>query len=204
MAMALKTIILLFCYVNCFGQTDQLSKYEKRWAFWHPFAALKVKKINTRAAIIYNQKDLQLLLDNYGSCGKLDAFRHAFFMAAFARQIKIKKLRKLGLAHERGNYRQFLRSRNEEGELPDSLASVMDLQNNELGFMIGFANKDSSLAALKSLVVHEIIAGKAVIMKRNRKGDYVDCNNVPLEKPAREKKWSQPKCLVASDYRYVD
>ncbi|HOZ86292.1 MAG TPA: hypothetical protein PL029_00980 [Bacteroidia bacterium] len=165
---------------------------------------MKVKKINKRAAVIYNQKDLLLLLDNYGSGGKLDAFRHAFFMAAFATQIKIKKLRKLGMAHEKGNYRQFLRSATEEGEIPDSLASVMDLQNNELGFVIGSANKDSSLVSIKTLVLQDIIAGKALIMKRNKRGEYLNCDNVPLKKTSLEKKWSLPKCLVASDYPYAD
>ncbi|MES2678287.1 MAG: hypothetical protein V4635_00315 [Bacteroidota bacterium] len=204
MSRALKTIIFLLISVNCISQTIVLSKYEKRWALWHPFAALKVKKINTRAFAVYNEKDLRIVLDNFPGGGKLDAFRHTFFMAAFAQKIKVKKLRKLGIAHEKGNYRQFLSSETEEGELPDSLASVMDLQNNELGFKIGSANKDSSLASLKTLVINDITAGKAVIMRRNKNGEYVDCNNARVKKTAPVKKWSLPKCLVRSDYRYVD
>ena len=131
----------------------------------------------------------------------LDMF---FFMAAFAQKIKIKKLKKLGIAHEKGNYRQFKKHQNEEGERPDSLSNVMDLNNNELGLKIGSENKKISLAELKELVINEIKNGKAQVIKRNHSGAYIDCNNNTINLKLYSNKWYVPKCLVPSNHIYID
>src|SRR4051812_7654223 len=95
----LKICLLLSLSLHCLCQTANVSVYETRWAILHPFAALKVHKINRQALVIYNQPFLKTELDHFSNGGKLDAFRHVFFMACFAQKIKIKKLRKLGQAH---------------------------------------------------------------------------------------------------------
>lgn len=136
-------------------------------------------------------------LDQFSIGGKLDAFRHTFYMAAFAQKVKPAKLRKLGEAHEKTNYRQFKKSKTENGEIPDSLSSVMDLKNNELGLSIGCSNRNADLLTLKEMVIANINSGAAFKMRRNHRGRYLTCdgNEIVLN----GKRWNIPKCLVASD-----
>ena len=191
-------LVILFIVFLISVKAQKLFPKEVVWATTHPIAALKLKKIYTKVFLIYKEPSVILALDNFNNGGKLDAFRHVFFMAAFAQKIKLKKLRKLGIAHEKGNYKQFLKHQNEEGELPDSLSGVMDLMNNELGFKIGLNNKKINLEELKLVVIKEINNGNAVIVKRNYNKLYVDCNNVVIDIKAYEKKWHVPKCLISS------
>ncbi|MGZ4100232.1 MAG: DUF6973 domain-containing protein, partial [Bacteroidia bacterium] len=122
---------IMLLSLSCGAQ--KRSKYEWCWAFSHPIAAIKVKHISKTCYAVYKH-DLTIReqLDTFSNGGKLDAFRHVFFMAAFAQKVKTKKLRKLGIAHEKGNYQAFLHSKKEEGEIADSISTVMDLQNNEV------------------------------------------------------------------------
>ena len=191
-------ICLFFCNA-CWAKIPHLSKYERSWAILHPFSAMRVNKITKKCYAIYHQAEVKTQLDSYASGGKLDAFRHSFFMAAYAQKIKIKKLRKLGEAHEKGNYRQFLKSQKEYGDRSDSLACVMDLRNNELGFSLGKANKNMNLGELKNLAISEIKKGNAFIFKRNSFGNYVDCDNHEIDMNAFLKSWFVPKCLISSE-----
>jgi len=197
----IRSLVLFFLLISfsCFSQHVKLSRYEKRWALAYPFAALKVKKITKRCYAVYNQGELRHRLDTFSNGGKLDAFRHTFFMAAYSQKIKVKKIRRLGIAHEKANYRQFLNVQKEEGEVPDSLSSVMDLSNNELGFTIGPRHKKASLDELKQLTLSAMETGKAMIIKRNRSGKYVDCESNEIDLTLFSKTWNVPKCLVPSD-----
>lgn len=192
------TIVILLCHSSLFAQ-HHISTYEFRWAFFHPFAALSIRKQLPRAMAVYHDVQKAGLLDHYGSGGKLDAFRHTYTMAYLARRIPVKKLRKLGRAHEKGNRRQFLEGSLEDGERPDSLACEMDLRNNELGFQLGAANKAATDTLLKEIVVLAIREGKAWYLKRNISGQYVGCDNKPLDLGLYHKRWFVPKCLVKSD-----
>jgi hypothetical protein len=174
-------------------------KEEVFWSIWHPVTALKVKKMYSKVYAIYDQPNTKLALDNFNNGGKLDAFRHVFFMAAFSQKIKIKKIKKLGIAHEKGNYRQFKKHQNEEGERPDSLSNVMDLINNDVGLKIGLAYKDLSLEKLKELVIWKIKTGNAAIIKRNKQGLYVECDDKIIDMQLYKGKWFVPKCLVPSN-----
>lgn len=193
----LKLVIFFIAFLTSVN-AQKLFPEEIIWSTTHPFAAIRLKKIYKKVFILYKQPSTILALDSFSNGGKLDAFRHIFFMAAFAQKIKLKKLRKLGIAHEKGNYKQFLKHQNEEGELPDSLSCVMDLTNNELGFKIGLNHKKISLDELKLEVIKEINNGNAVILKRNNNKLYVDCNNNVIDIKAYEKKWCVPKCLISS------
>lgn len=192
------TLFFLVFSTIFFAQTHKLYAQEKRWAIVHPFAALKVNRIQKKCYQIYNQPFLKTKLDDYSNGGELDAFRHLFFMSAFAQKIKIKKIRKLGLAHEKGNYKQFLHSDLEEKEIPDSLSTVMDLKNNELGFVFGKKNKSLSLNELSALAISEIKTGNAFIMKRNSHGNYLDCMDNVIDLSRYQKSWNIPKCLIKS------
>ena len=194
-------LIFFFLCLGLYGlaQSPKVSFSEFGWALTHPFAALKIKKITKSCNERIQQHFITTQLDSFSNGGKADAFRHSFYMAAYAQKIKIGKLRKLGIAHEKTNYRQFVNSKSEEGEMADSLGCVMDLLNNELGFKIGSTNKKIKLEELSQLVIAEIKAGKALIMKRNKNGDYLDCKGKKLDLSLYKKVWAIPKCLEASD-----
>jgi hypothetical protein len=82
------------------------------------------------------------------------------------------------------------------------MGTVMDLFNNELGYKIGKANKNLLLPDLKYIVLKEIQNGNALIIKRNKLGYYLDCENNIINVDQFFKKWYVPKCLVKSDYVY--
>jgi len=183
---------------TCFAQ-QPVSRYEFRWACFHPFAALSVKRQLPKALAVYGEMKQRAVPDAYNSGGKLDAFRHVYTMAFLARKISAGKLRKLGKAHEKGNERQFRKGQQEEGERPDSLASEMDLRNNELGFVLGRANRTADDEALKETVLQAINDGKAWYLKRNARSEYVDCAGKPLDPALYKGNWYVPKCLIKTN-----
>ena len=148
---------------------------------------------------IYNEVKGSKVLDQFENGGKLDAFRHAFAMAYFSKYVAVRKLRKLGKAHEKGNYLQYIKDQNDEGgELPDSLSSVMDLKNNELGFSLAKEVKKLPGGEIRQKVIEQIQRGNAIIIKRNSDGLYLDCSGNIISREKMYKRWAVPKCLVAS------
>ena len=176
-----------------------ISKYELKWAIFHPYAALKVKYQLPKAMSIYKEVKQLNLLDSLEFGGKLDAFRHSFTMAYLVQGMKTKKLRRLGIAHEKGNKHQFKKHQQEFGERADSLACEMDLRNNELGFLIGKKHPTSSIQELKQLVIFEINNGNAWYLKRNPQNKYVSCSNEIIDMSTYDRIWSIPKCLIKSN-----
>lgn len=177
----------------------EISKYEYRWAFCHPFAAKKVQKHLIEAMDVYQTVKHSKVLDDFESGGTLDAFRHTFTMAYLSRFVAVSKLRGLGKAHERGNEYYFYKNHQEFGERADSLACVMDLRNNEVGFDIGQKNKNVSKEDLKNIVIEQIKAGNAWKLKRNDQKMYVSCQNEPILMEHYKGKWFLPKCLIKSN-----
>lgn len=177
----------------------QISKYEIRWAFAHPFAAYKVKRLLPKAQQVYKTVIKEKVLDGLESGGTSDAFRHSFTMAFLAQKIKVKKLCKLGKAHEKGNKYFFYKNRNEIDERADSLACEMDLRNNELGFKIGSSNKKLPIGGLKNEIIHQIKSGNAWILRKNDQNQYVFCNNEPILIENYKNYWFVPKCLIRSN-----
>ncbi|HXD91691.1 MAG TPA: hypothetical protein VNX01_00685 [Bacteroidia bacterium] len=196
-------ILVLLLTISVSAQTKSfhnLSKYEKRWAIWHPFAAMKLKNHQGEMYAIYKEVKQQRLLDTFENGGKLDAFRHTFAMAYFSKFAKAKKLRKLGKAHEKVNYQQFLHHlSDEDGELSDSLSSVMDLKNNDIALSLTKEVKKLSAEDIKQKIIGLIKAGGVFIMKRNAQGLYVDCNNQIIPPEKIKGIWNVPKCLIKSD-----
>ncbi len=191
--------IVLFIDTTIFSQEHHISKYEKTWALVHPFAAMKVKRHLKKAMVVYHNVKDSKQLDGFESGGTLDAFRHSFTMAYLTQSINSKKLRKLGIAHEKGNKRQFEKNSLENGERADSLACVMDLRNNELGFSIGAKNKKLSIDSLKLEILNQIKLGNAWILKKNDLNQYVFCNNEPILIDNYKNQWFLPKCLIKSN-----
>ena len=171
-----RNLIYLFCLFLIIN-LKSISLPELKWAIFHPIAALKVKKIKIQCDKFYQDSSLKIQLDKYENGGKLDAFRHIFYMSAFSKSIKIKKLRKLGVAHEKANYRQFLKGKKENNELPDSLGSVMDLNNNEIAFKLINQTRNLSLSDLKNEIVRLIQKNGAYYILRDSNGNYLNCSN---------------------------
>lgn len=195
---ALFLVLLSLLYHGIWAQ-HQVSKYEYRWAFFHPFAAIKVKKHLKEAMSVYQEVKKTKQLDEFESGGTLDAFRHTFTMAYLSRYVKTKKLRKLGKAHERGNEYFFYKKQQEFGERADSLACVMDLRNNELGFEIGLKYCQVSKEELKAIVIEQIKNGNAWKLKKNSQNQYVSCENEPILMENYKNRWFLPKCLIKSN-----
>ena len=192
-------LIFIFCTCSCFAQKlAKRSSYERRWAFAHPFAALKTKKIYRKCLPFYLEIKKAGSLDTCENGGKLDAFRHSYFMAAFTQKISVKKIRKLGMAHEKGNYKMFLKGIKEDGELADSLSTVMDLHNNELVFKIGPAHPDLDYRKLRDQVAQQIFSGQSLFFKRNQRNQYVTCEGELIILDDYKGKWFIPKCLISS------
>lgn len=194
----MKTIWLILLVHFSFGQNIKPGCAEKKWAIFHPIAAFKIKNIYNKCHPIYLEVKKSNVLDSIENGGNLDAFRHCFYMAAFAQKIKAKKIRRLGKAHEKTNFKDFKKTHLEFGEAPDSLSSVMDLYNNEIGLKIGLENKKMDLTALSKQIIIEINDGKALKMKRNNFGDYLNCEGKTIHLNEYKNKWNIPKCLVRS------
>lgn len=193
-------LLLVFIWFFKIGIAQhQVSKYEIRWAIAHPFAAYKIKRLLPKAQLVYKTIIKEKVLDGLESGGTSDAFRHSFTMAFLSQKIKVKKLRKLGLAHEKGNKYFFYKNKNEINERADSLACEMDLRNNELGFKIGVLNKKLSIDSLKNEIIHQIKSGNAWILRKNAQNEYVFYNNEPIFIENYKNYWFVPKCLIRSN-----
>jgi hypothetical protein len=188
--------LFIFSQLKLTKKFRQLSFPEKKWFLAHPFCAVKVNKITKQTFVVLKVVQDKKLLDGFENGGKLDAFRHSYTMALLAQKITVRKLRKLGNAHEKGNYLQFKKEKNEDGEQPDSLSTVMDLLNNEIGFEIGTANKKINADSIKNLIILKINSGKNFYMKRNENGNYLTCNNKEIILQDWKGKWAIPKCLI--------
>ncbi len=195
------SVLYICCCISFSSKAQhQISKFDLQWAVLHPFSSIKIKKELKVAMKIYQEVKTAKTLDTLEYGGKLDAFRHVFTMALLTKNINTKKLRKLGIAHEKGNKRLFYKNKLEFGERADSLSCEMDLLNNELGFEIGKNHKKLSINELKLEVINQIISGKAFYLKRNSENSYVNCNNEPINLKFYIGKWSIPKCLVRSNF----
>jgi hypothetical protein len=175
-----------------------LSRPEWIWVFTHPLAAPKAWKVSRETIRICSERKGTYPLDSTLSGGNLDAFRHAYWMARLTQRIGEKRARRLGEAHEKGNYRMFLKGKLEEGMRPDSLSTVMDLQNNEWGIKIGKENPMLLPEQISEKVVGELLAGKGLRLLRSPDGHWLDCRNQPVEPSSFKGRWHIPFCLVAT------
>jgi hypothetical protein len=173
---------------------------EKCWVITHPFIANKARKI-TREVLRYSEevkKDSPLDEDANG--GQADAFRHAFWMASLSQKISERKALSLGKAHEKGDYRKFRKGKmGEEGLLPDSASSEMDIFNNKAGASIGSQNKYLEKDSLRAIIISTILNGRLKIISKNKEGRYLDCAGNILDMASFIHIWNIPKCLVNSD-----
>jgi len=204
-----KYVILLACLFLPFQGYSQeegkvkkfhgLSGPEKRWVLAHPFIAMKTLKVSEQAKKISDAQKDSPDLDGYGNGGQVDAFRHCFWIAALCQVIEEKKALKLGMAHEKGNEKDYKKRKTEDGELPDMIASTMDLWNNQVGAALSRENPGVTEEVLVNIVKLAVTSGKCKIIKRNAQGAFLDAEGNVLKEADWKGKWVNERCLVMSD-----
>jgi len=202
-------LVMTFASVfSCaYAQPGKLKKFfglsgpEKRWVCAHPFITIKTLRISERAGAITMGQERAPDLDGYSNGGQVDAFRHCFWMASLCLEIKEKKALKLGIAHERGNEKDFKKRQYEEGALPDLIANTMDLWNNQVGAMLIRENPGVSEASLILLAKAGVKSGRCKIIKRDSSGEYLDEAGEIVQHEAWHGKWLNARCLVSSDHK---
>ncbi|MBK7964910.1 MAG: hypothetical protein IPK10_06250 [Bacteroidetes bacterium] len=182
------------------AQFFKLSCAEKTWVIAHLFKAKKAFNITKEAREETKIVLQQNLLDTFPHGGRLDAFRHTYWMARLTQCIGSRAARRLGKAHEKGNYRSFRKGRTEDGFLQDQTAVEMDLFNNDQGIKIGKDNSQGTCDSLKTIVISAIHNGQLKILKRSESGRLISCEGEIVNTSNRGKKdWKLPYCLISSN-----
>lgn len=202
MRVALFTVFLFFAASlksqSLFSKFARISRPEKCWVMAHPFVAKCAFKATIRSYFITDSIKNSGTIGNDMSGGKMDAFKHAYWMACVTKAIGSKKALRLGRAHEKGNKLQFKKQELEDKILPDSMSSVMDLHNNEQGSAIA---KDQQLSEqqLQLKILELLRQGKLVCLRKNKQGSYLTCNGELIDLHQWLGKWGIPKCLIPSN-----
>lgn len=180
------------------SQFSKLSGPEKCWVFWHPFKAKKAFNVSLEALRVTDSLDGVGILGHDINGGKLDAFKHSYWMAIMSRRIGKKPALKLGKAHEKGNYETFKKGQLEDGFLPDKPSSDMDLFNNKMGVEIAEAHKHLTVIELITVLVEAIEKGDLRVL---RKADaaFLTCDGRIIPANEFKGKWENEKCLVPSN-----
>lgn len=184
---------------NVFKSFKKLSFPEKLWVITHPFVAKSCWSKTQQARRTSENFRSSLLLDTFNNGGKLDAFRHAYWMALIVQKHSLRKGISLGKAHEKGNQKLYRRGMTEEGELPDSTSKEMDLWNNHKGAILGLTHRQVSEDRLQQVVIEAIRQGEMRIIMRNREGRYLDSEGKVIPE-VQLRKWNNNKVLVPSNF----
>ncbi len=177
---------------------SNLSSPEKWWVIWHPFKARNALEVSVKTLQITDSIHKVGVIGTDMNGGKLDAFKHAYWMASLSQSIGEKAAIKLGKAHEKGNYRSFLQGKPEDGFLPDKSSSDMDLFNNEAGVQIYLRNPNESEITLAEIVIQSVVHGKLMIIKKEG-ALFFTCEGTAIDASTLKGKWENDKCLIPSD-----
>ncbi|MFL5765343.1 MAG: DUF6973 domain-containing protein [Bacteroidia bacterium] len=166
---------------------------------FHPFKAKKAQRITKLVIKVVDSVRQTGVIGGDSNGGKLDAFRHAYWMQSLGLCIGKKQAIKLGKAHERGNFLQFRQHKLEENALPDSVSCEMDLRNNEAGVnSIGRCHSKMTSKELQDVILNMIQSGELVIIKRDPEMNFLMCDGSSIDMKKWSGKWNIPKCLVPS------
>ena len=183
--------LTLFPQNSAVHSFKKLSCPEKWWVIGHPFVAKRALKVSQVTRIKTDSIRNNQILNGVGNGDQVDAFRHTYWMASLKQNIGERKARRLGVAHEKGNKRDFKKGKDEDGDLPDYISSEMDLFNNEIGLKIE--------GEIMVNVVEAVENGKCKIIKTDKNGNFLDCEGVAILLQSLKGKWENNKCLVMSD-----
>ena len=203
--LATLSVMVLFSE-SAFGQGEikkirkRTGRPEKWWAVCHPFIVKKAARLTLETAKTLDSLKNAGTLDNDLTGGQLDAFKHSYWMALLSQNIKWKKAKKLGKAHEKSNYLSYKKAlKKGRKNSHDKVASDMDLWNNEKGIEIGRANKDADRLTIQQIVIDSIKSGAMRIILKNKEGKYIDCQHNEIPPDSLEGRWENAKCLVPSN-----
>jgi hypothetical protein len=176
----------------------KLSRPERWWVIAHPFKAKKAFQITQHVQAEVDSIKKAGIIGTDASGGKLDAFKHAYWMACLSGKIGPRRARKLGIAHEKGNYLQFRKKMLEDDFLPDSVSTVMDLRNNYLGIELMKSRRGLAIPEIRKVILDAVVSGLAVMIKKDEQGNFIDCSGKRISMQEWKGKWNVPKCLVSS------
>jgi len=185
--------------VSPWKQFRKLSCPEKKWVVAHLFIASKTWKLTRFVLQVTDSIRTSGLLDGDPDGGQVDAFRHAYWMAYLSHHIGRKRAYTLGVAHEKGNYLEYKNNIVEEGNVPDKISSDMDFWNNNKGLDLGMIFKNAGSYELKALVLEILLKGELKIIRKTRKGEFLDCNGNIISSDSLKGQWINNKCLVPSN-----
>lgn len=177
-----------------------LSGAERWWVITHPFVAKRALKVSRIALSESRKLEKDTVLDRDPAGGRVDAFRHAYWMALLVREMKAAKALALGRAHEKGNYKRWKKQKKEmeEGVVSDSVMSAMDLLNNQTGVELGLSNLHADSTELKRIIINAVLVGKMKIVLKDLSGNWLLCTGELPDKSLYLQQWNIPKCLVSS------
>lgn len=184
------------------GRFFKLSLPEIWWVAGHPFSAPDAFFAAQEARQWTDSLRKNNSLDGDEKGGKLDAFKHTYWMARMGQKMKLKWACKLGVAHEQGNKIRFFRNPGAYYEANDSVSSAMDLWNNRQGLKLAQKHPALKPKQLREKVMALIKHGKARIVKRDSKGRFLKPNGGAIPKDSLIGRWNNSKTLVPSDYEY--
>jgi len=173
----------------------------KLWVITHPFVAKKAMTLSLEARNEAEQRIEDPDLDGDFAGGQVDAFRHVFWMSYLTANIGPRKARKLGQAYERSNKIDFKKKILEDRYLPDFMASEMDLENNETGIRLGIENIVASKNELIQKAKQTVLEGKAVIIKKNIDGQFLNSLGEIIPPEEHLGLWFSSKALVPSNFK---
>jgi len=182
-----------------YSKFKDLSKPKKWWVLSLSLKAKKAFKISQEAKIVADSVRKTKTLGKISSGSKVDAFRHAFWMAYLGQNIGIKAARALGKAHEKEGYLHFQENKLEDGILPDEPSMKMDLFNNDVGLSLVEKDNKKSKNELIKEVIKAVEEGKMLIIKRDKKRRYLTCEGKLIAKESLYNKWENDKCLIHSN-----
>lgn len=180
-------------------QFRNLQRPVKCWILSHPFIANKAFDVSRQALAITDSISKTIGGNAAGSRG--DAFRHGFWMCSLALKFSSKKAKKLGIAYEKGNYLQFKKGELEDNAIQDSVASAMDLFNNEIGLEIADSLQklgQTNVSARIDAILNGIEKGEFKIVSAQN-GEMLDCEGNIIPEKEWKGIWKNRRCLVKSN-----
>ncbi|WGH74660.1 hypothetical protein P8625_11245 [Tenacibaculum tangerinum] len=178
----------------------KLQGAQKTWVLLHPFKAKKAYALSLEVSRISDSLKVSPLLDGDAAGGKVDAFRHAFWMALLQQEIGEKAARSLGKAHEKDNYKTYKEQKREDGVVPDQISSKMDLFNNEVGLSLSKEGGNLPKNGLIYRVINALHQGKLKVIKKDTLGRFLTCSGKLIPEKTLIGTWENDKCLVDSNY----
>ena len=204
----MKNLLLIFVFIvlgSCSPKLKQsfskLSKPERTWVVFHAFKAKRAYQISLEAERVKDSLKVATIIGTDNNGGKLDAFKHSYWMARLTQSIGKKSAYSLGKAHEKGNYQTYKKRKLEDGMLPDKPATDMDLFNNHVGIRIGMQKNIRSKNMLIQTVLDSVNEGNMRVLLKNNLGDFLDCQEKRIPLDSLKHKWNTKKCLVPSNVR---